>query len=239
MRHPKILTSITILLLVILTTTMLLVTRLTNATTATNTVQTAWQLARLSGSYSFRSEVEQTTPIEPRMSSVGQHSTVNEYVISGTVDESNQQMLFVIENADNSAPPLEIRRDHLKTYTRQGEGEWRELTNVQNLNMTDTLAYLAGVEQITATQSGQTYDFAFNGNTFADAFRKSLQINASRGIKVNQEWSTIIDGEQLRGTNGSGSIEIDSDGLPRQMNLLLMIPQGEEKEAIQARIVTT
>ena len=182
MRHPKLLTSIVILLFVILTTTTVLVTRLTSAATANNTVQTAWQLARLSGSYSFRSEVEQTTPIEPRMSSVGQHSTVNRYVMSGTVDESNQQTLVRIENADDSAPPLEIRRDKRKTYMRQGEGEWRELTNVQQLNMTDTLAYLAGVEQITATQNGRSFDFAFNGNTFADAFRKSLQINASRGL---------------------------------------------------------
>ncbi|MFM2032009.1 MAG: hypothetical protein RLZZ297_774, partial [Chloroflexota bacterium] len=216
-----------------------LLTAMQHVVSPAERVTTAWQLARLSGSYAFRSEITQTTPLEPRLSNAGRHSTVAHYLVSGSVDESNQRVVLRIENADNTAPPLEIQRDHRKTYTRQPDGTWRELPNAQDVTMTDSLAYLAGVEHITAAASGSEYAFDFNGTVFADALRQSLQANAARGVTVNSEWTSITDGAMLRGTTGTGALVVDSDGLPQTLRMDLAIPQGGDEQVVRAQIVTT
>ena len=47
-------------------------------------------MAQLSGAYEFRSEVDQVTNYQPRLSNYAKPSIHEQYVVEGSVDESNQ-----------------------------------------------------------------------------------------------------------------------------------------------------
>ena len=136
-------------------------------------VSNAWQMAQLSGAYEFRSEVDQVTNYQPRLSNYAKPSVHEQYVIEGSVDESNQTTQLAIINRTNRGASFEMRRTRGQTYMRQQGGKWTAVNAIENVSQLNALSYLAGMRNITVKDKNNlSYNFVFDGKQFTDHFAR-------------------------------------------------------------------
>ena len=203
-------------------------------------VSNAWQMAQLSGAYEFRSEVDQITNYPPRLSNYAKPSVHEQYVIEGSVDESNQTTQLAIINRTNSGASFEVRRTRGQTYTRQRGGKWTAINAIQDVSQLNALSYLAGMRDITVKDKNNlSYGFVFDGKQFTDHFARLLAADQSHGITHNADWYSVAQSTQLRQARGDGTISIDKDGLPSTMAMTMTMPETTRTGAVNATIKTT
>jgi hypothetical protein len=203
-------------------------------------VSNAWQMAQLSGAYEFRSEVDQVTNYPPRLSNYAKPSVHEQYVIEGSVDESNQTTQLAIINRTNRGASFEVRRTRGQTYMRQQGGKWTAVNAIENVSQLNALSYLAGMRDITVKDKNNlSYGFVFDGKQFTDHFARLLAADQSHGITHNADWYSVAQSTQLRQARGDGTISIDKDGLPSSMAMTMTMPETTRTGAVNATIKTT
>lgn len=203
-------------------------------------VSDAWQMAKLSGAYEFRSEVEQTTNYQPRLSNYARPSVRETFLVEGSVDESKQILHLKITNQTNVGGDFEIKRLQGRSYVRQQGGKWLEVQASQDVSQLNALSYLSGMRDITL-QDAETlsYGFIFDGAQFSDYFARMLISDKARGVAHNQEWYAVAQSEQLRSAVGAGTLQIDQDGLPRMLSISMTLPASQRAGEVHASITTT
>lgn len=203
-------------------------------------VSDAWQMAKLSGAYEFQSEVEQTTNYPPRLSNYARPSLHEQFLVEGSVDESQQTLHLKITNQTNSGGDFEIKRLQGRSYVRQQGGRWVEVQASPDVSQLDALSYLSGMRNITLQDAeALSYRFVFDGAQFSDYFARMLISDKARGIARNQEWYTVAQSEQLRSAIGDGTLQVDQDGLPRMLSISMQLPASDRAGEVQATITTT
>ena len=203
-------------------------------------VSNAWQMAQLSGAYEFRSDVDQITNYQPRLSNYAKPSAHEQYVVEGSVDESNQTTQLAITNITNRGASFEIRRTRGQSYMRQHGGKWTAINAIQDVSQLNALSYLAGMRNITVKDKNNlTYGFVFDGKQFTDHFARLLAADQSHGITHNADWYSVAQSTQLRQAQGDGTIAIDKDGLPSTLNMTMTMPETARTGAVNATIKTT
>ena len=200
-------------------------------------IQTAQEIAKLSGQYQFHSEIDQISDYAPRITNYARPSRHDQLVIDGSINESLQTSTLTIANANGIM--LEIRRERGVTYARQSGTGWQR-TNSNNTAQVNTLSYLAGMTHAAVNpQRANSYDFDFDGLAFTEHFARLLNADAAHGINYNQEWYTIANSSQFKKATGNGQLTLDSDGLPDTMALQLTIPASDRAGSVQTSIKTT
>ena len=208
--------------------------------TAQTKVNDAWQLAKLSGAYEFRTEVSQTTNYQPRLSNYGKQSRYEQFVVSGSVDESHQTLDIKISNLTNVTNSFEIKRTQGHSYVRQHGGAWVELDARTDASQLSALTYLAGMRDFSVKDaSAQSYGFVFDGAQFANQLARMLFADRSHGIVRNEDWYSAAQSDQLMKARGDGTIKIDQDGLPRILSIRMTIPENAHSGEVNASINTT
>ncbi|MEE8389604.1 MAG: hypothetical protein V3S14_02260, partial [Anaerolineae bacterium] len=115
-------------------------------------IRDAWTLARQSGVYRFRSQVEQTTYPAPRLTNVGRSSRTDRFALEGQVDQPQDRMeMTLFQDASfNSNDGYSIRIENGQAYGRQGNGEWEEMDNVGDVFAPggDPLGFLSAARNV-------------------------------------------------------------------------------------------
>lgn len=190
-------------------------------TSALQRIESAQEIAKLSGQYEFRSEIDQVSGYVPQITNYARPSRHVKFVIHGNINESNQSSHISIGN-DNGIM-LEVRRERGTTYMRQAGHSWQRITSSSSMGMINSLSFLAGVTnaQINA-QDANTYQFGFDGVAFTDHFVRLLKADTRNGIKYNDEWHALAQANQFSTAKGNGTLTVDNDGLPTAMELSLV-----------------
>jgi hypothetical protein len=200
-------------------------------------MQNAQEIAKLSGQYQFRSEIDQIRNYEPRISNYARPSQHDQFVISGDINESTQTSQITMANANGIM--LEIRRERGATYMRQPGSGWQRATTANSAAMINTLNFLAGVTNPTSNPNDpNSYQFGFDGAAFTDHFARLLKADASHGIKYNDEWYALAQSNQFSGAKGQGKFSIDNDGLPKAMELSFVVAGDQQSGSTTTTIKT-
>jgi hypothetical protein len=206
--------------------------------TPTQQVKNAWQTIQLSGAYDVTSTIDQYTTLSPSMSNAGMQEQHQRFRIDGHINESTQSSHIRITDVFNESTIIEIRRERGKTFTRQGT-KWVPI-NTSELSQLNMLSLLVGIKDVTIQNAQQRiFMFTFDGNTFAHQMRQAFIADNKKGITHNQQWQDVSANAQFRASTGSGTIQIDDNGLPQTVNLELFTPATTKTQAVRSLIVST
>ena len=196
------------------------------------------EVAKLSGAYSFHTEIDSVSDYAPRITNIGKESRHDRLIIDGAVDESNNSSTITIQNQNGIM--LEVRRERGQTYMRQPGSDWQTVKANTNVAQINTLTFLSGVVNANAVDGANPgYAFEFDGKAFAAHFERLLKIDSSNGIAYRDEWTSLAQSAQLKSATGTGHIVVDSDGLPSALELKLSFPASGSQGAVQSTIRST
>ena len=80
-------------------------------------MKNAQDVAKMSGEYQFRTDIDQVSGYAPSITNYGRESRHDQMVVEGTISESTQTSTMTISNANGVM--LEVRRERGQTYARQ------------------------------------------------------------------------------------------------------------------------
>ena len=200
-------------------------------------MKNAQDVAKMSGEYQFRTDIDQVSGYAPSITNYGRESRHDQLVVEGTISESTQTSTMTISNANGVM--LEVRRERGQTYARRPGTGWQRAASNSTAQI-NTLSYLAGMTNAKVVGSdGNSFDFGFDGNAFATHFARLLSADAAHGIKYSDEWYSIAQSNQFKEANGDGNLTLDSDGLPKNMTLNLTMPGNNNNGTVQTSIKTS
>ncbi|MCX6016508.1 MAG: hypothetical protein NT020_13115, partial [Chloroflexales bacterium] len=200
-------------------------------------IKNAQEVAKLTGEYTFRSEIVQITNLSPNTSNYGKKSQHDTFVVEGAVNESQQTSNLTISNTQGVM--MEVKRERGATYMRQAGGAWQRSANSGSASQLNSLSFLAGVSNATRDMTdAQRYAFEFDGAKFTDHFARLLSADEAHGISHNQEWADIANSAQFRLAHGDGNMTIDTDGLPQSIEMHIALPGDKKQGSSDTRIAT-
>lgn len=205
----------------------------------TTQIKNSWELTKLSGHYSFRTEVNQYTNPEPRISNYGATASHTHYRIEGNTDESTQTTEVLITNitADGESK-IAIRRARGHTYVMQPDLTWQEVKTSTAQSQLGSLSYLAGMSTAMRVDAN-SYNFAYDGRAYVANMQRLLNIDANHGIRYEDSFTEITRSQQAIETTGKGELHTDGDGLPTTLSLNLTMPPNNRETAKRLMIQTT
>ena len=217
----RIVLAIVCLVVVVKAATLFVVTD--TSTHALAAIENSQATAKISGAFSFRSEVKQITNPTPSLANVGTTAKTQEYTIAGTIDESNQTATIIITNANRLI--LEMRKTRESTFVRNADNApWKRVPSAAAVSQLNSLSFLQGIidaRTLTSAPNERTYGFDFSGKKFSDSFHRLLKTDENAGIQRSAEWITLSTSSELTQSVGQGKITVDSQGLPTHMELQL------------------
>ncbi|MEM7029933.1 MAG: LamG-like jellyroll fold domain-containing protein [Chloroflexota bacterium] len=215
-------------------------------------VSQAWDMARKSGRYHYRSAVEQTTYPAPRMSNVGKDVTTDRLIMRGEIDQIAETMHLRLwqDGLEDPDKALEIKVIEGEAQGRAGQSDWQPIDNVADVFAPggDPLGFIAGLRDIEfITQETRevgeltlTYDryrFTFDGPAFAENLRPRLEAQMRERGDLLPQMSLQIPA-MYQQTTGHGEIWLTPDGLPARLSASLDMGQQETGDRITANIST-
>ena len=230
-------TAVLLSIVVLLTSTFLVVSA-HQRVSPLERMRRVQEIAKLSGAYSFHTEIDSVSDYAPRITNIGKESRHDRLIIDGAVDESNNSSKITIQNQNGIM--LEVRRERGQTFMRQPGSDWQTVKANTNVAQINTLTFLSGVVNATAIKSANPgYSFGFDGSAFAAHFERLLTIDRARGIAYRDEWAALAQSAQLKSATGSGHITVDADGLPSTLELNLVFPPNGTQGSVQSTIRST
>ena len=203
-------------------------------------ISAAWDAVKLSGSYTFRSEIDQYRDYAPRLSNVGAKSIHEQFLIEGHVNESTQESQIVVTNRDSGQVILEVRRVQSRTYTRAGGEAWQEGTVALSSYHLDAVALLDGVTRIDdVAATPRLYTFAFDGAQFMERLQERLRMARAQGGVPSASFAEMATHSRLWHAHGRGEIDVFADGLPQRISMTIEFPSSTNTGAVSTHIETT
>ncbi len=235
-KRPVLLFIITIIAICI-SAIALLITRL-QQTTALTAIQRSQDIAKLSGEYQFKTEIDQITNLPPSLANYGKQSRHDLLFITGAINESQQSSELRVSGAQGVL--FEIKRSRGVTYTRQPGQGWQRAAANATTSQLNTLSFLAGIKNATYNSANvHNYQFDFDGAKFVEHFSRLLSADSAHGISHNEEWHAIANSSQYRQSQGKGQMTVDTDGLPKELEINLKFPSTNTNGSSEAHIKTT
>ena len=217
-------------------------------------IENAWKLAQQSGTYSFRSAIEQTTYPAPTITNAGRDPKQDTLAMEGDIDQPAETLEMTVwpDQSFNPETGIAIRVADNKTFQRTGQGEWEEIDNISDVFAPggDPLGFLAGMDNIefggqetrqfdegNITLTLTNYTFDLNGPAFADYLRTKMeaQLQATGELPPGIGLSMP---DTYRTMTGTGNIWLTDDGLPYRMVMNIDQPGQENGELAEAQITT-
>lgn len=218
------------------------------ASLAEQSVQRAWLLAQVSGSYNFHTELEQTTYYAPALTNVGRPVQVDSLYLEGQTDVKNQTLQLALWQGGSVLRPadaLEMRVENGKAYGRAAGGAWQEVdTDASAFSGVfapahDPLAFLHGARDMSeVTPPGASYrqfSFAADGPAFAQYIRGQLEDELRRAGKLPAN-ITLDTARVYRDMLGAGNLWLTADGLPQRLEMDIEFPQQSDGSRVKASI---
>ncbi|MCO5189956.1 MAG: hypothetical protein M9918_17410 [Anaerolineae bacterium] len=213
-------------------------------------IAAAWEMARASGSYQYRTLVEQTTYPQPTIRNAGSQPKLQIVGVEGSADLPNEMLTMTFwQNAGfDPNTGIGVRVTNGKTEARRGQDEWVEVDDVTQMFAPggDPLGFLAGVENVTVGESraidlgGTTiestqYLFDIDGPAFAAHMRTAMerQLREQGRLPAGMRLSTS---EAYKAMTGHGELWIGANGLPQRLVLDIDVPAHGEQERVTANI---
>ncbi len=215
-------------------------------------VQTAWENAQQSNTYTFDTRIEQTTFPLPALTNVGRQPQTDRVFLAGRRDRAQDLLEMTLwqhaRGSDESG--ISVRSQDGRTFRRNAVGEWEEQDGINALFAPggDPLTFLQTAKNIASlgtdtrnlgwlTISYEKYEFELDGIAYARVLRQQLDAQMAQ-FGALPAGMTLDTPDIYRKITGTGQLWLDGDGLPRRLEMTLTIPpQGNNGQAI-ARIVT-
>lgn len=201
-------------------------------------INTAWEMAKLSGNYQFTTRVEQIVLPDAHTSQNGQTATRSHLSISGYSDESRQTSEVVISNADTNTTLSRARSERGRTFVLQPDQHWQETNNTSTMQL-NTLSLLAGMRDVVYQADTNQYTFAFDGSTYAQQAQRLMAADIAHGVSVNDKLRQASQSEQFNQASGSGQITLNDDLLPSRLTLHIKMPRTTNANAAELTYTTT
>ncbi len=203
-------------------------------------INSAWDAVKLSGSYTFRSEIDQYRDYAPSLNNFGAKSIHNQFLVEGHVNESTQESHIVVTNRDDEHVILEVRRAQSRTYTRVDGGAWQEGTVALSSYHLDAIALLDGVSTIDRVDTTtQLYTFTFNGAQFMERMQERMHMARTQGGASSASFADLTNNSRLWDAHGRGEIDVYADGLPQRISMTIEFPRSTNTGAVSTHIETT
>ena len=221
--------------------------------TARDAVVGAWELAQASGSYGYRSEINQTTYPAPSVTSAGRPPQEITVAIEGDIDLLAETMAMRLwtDGSYNPDTGIEVRVEDGLASARVGQGEWEPIENITDAFAPggDPLGFLVAMDNIEVAESETrqfdngtsllltAYTFDLNGAEYAAYLHRTLeeQLRQTGGLSPGMSLSVP---EQDRLMAGTGKIWLTADGLPYRLDMNLEMPEQESGEVVHGNITT-
>lgn len=206
--------------------------------TPAETVHQAWNLARASGRYDYRSLIEQTVYPAPAVTNAGRPPRTDRLGIEGNVDLATETLNLTLwdDGSFNPNSGLAVKIEDGQAYARQGQGAWKAVDNVADIFAPggDPLGFLAGASNIQAdgTESreinGQIftfsrYTFEMDGPAFADYMLAQIEDYQAKygpppaGVELAPP-------ETYQRMSGRGQLWLNAAGLPARLVIDIELP---------------
>lgn len=219
-------------------------------TSPSEQVAEAWELARLSGVYDFRTELVQTTDPALSLTNAGREPEIQRIYIEGQVDQPAERMAMSLWQNSRASQPVEMYIEQGQTFGRVGDTEWQEVDNFGDMFAPagDPLGFLAGASQIQyagprvldfegAELHYETFSFVFDGPAFGEHVRSYMEKSMLATGKLPPGVSVDMP-ETYAKMTGSGLIWLDQQGLPRRLDVELLMPPQADGDQVSAAIVS-
>ena len=139
----------------------------------------AWEMAKLSGSYSFRTDIDQRTAPVPNIGNYGRPAQHTQLRIEGRTDEATQSAELTLTNITPTGESrMYIRRVHGRTYVMRDDGTWQPASADALVGQLSGLTYLAGMKDV-RLQGAVGYVFGFDGKAFTDHIQRLLHMDCT------------------------------------------------------------
>jgi len=215
-----------------------------------NPVHAAWQRVRAAGAYHFTADIVQTVTPKASLANIGRTVKTQELHLDGSTDLLAETMQVQLWGQGGSimldTTRLDVKVEHGKTYTRQGEQAWEEQGDFTGTFAPegDFLSYLAGMRDLTEagteTRNGETftrYTFTISGPDYATYLKKELEQRLARNGELPPD-ITMDTPHYYRDMSGNGEIWLNHAGMPVRQELSLSFPEKDD-EQLSASITTT
>jgi len=214
-------------------------------------ISNAWVLAEASGSYRYRSQIEQTTIPRASLANAGRTTRQERYALEGSIDRRSESMdlQLWLNGVGDPSGATAVRVDNGIVSTRQGAGDWQPGDSDATTVIApggDPLSFLRGVRNVVKAGTEQRqfgdenarlllsytrYTFVVDGQALANALQDQLEAQLRAGGQLPTGMS--VDAAAVYGNlGGTGEIWLDSDGLPRHMELHLVLPTQKHADSI-------
>ena len=218
-------------------------------------VERAWKLAKASGSYSFRSEIVQTTLPAPKLSSAGRRAREEHLTVDGSIDQPAKSMEMILWTGANLEPEngVQVRVEGDRAYGRVGDqGQWEEVDNMAGAFAPggDPLGFLSGVAnvQLGATETRSfpgtnlpvthtRYTFDLDGRAFAEYVAEQIEAHLIRSGELPPGGKMPLP-DAYRNMTGEGTIWLSEDGLPARLAMDLDLGRQDNGERVYGEFET-
>lgn len=219
----------------------------------TDVLEQAWGLAQQSGSYHYRSSVEQTIYPALTVQNAGRDPRVDHLGVEGQTDVLAETMSMTLwpDGSFNPQTGIEAKVENGQTYGRRGQGEWQELENTTDSFAPggDPLGFLFGAVNIEdgglrqqtiddLTLTYQRYTFDLDGMALGNYL-------VSQTDRYEEKYGPLPAGTKLdtpqsfERLTGHGEIWINELGLPAHLSLFVDMPdQPQIGQRVTASITT-
>lgn len=219
------------------------------------TVEHAWELARQSGVYAFRSDMTQTADPALSMINAGRDKQVDRLFFEGSINQTEEQMEMTLWQNSRASQGLSIKVENGQTYGRMGTEDWQEADNVGEFFAPggDPLGFLSGATNIQAdrietrqfdggvseglTLKYQVYTFDFDGPRFADHMRAQMEHTLQEQGKL-PSGINLDTPDTYKKMTGEGEIWVDVNGLPTYIQVDLVLPDRPNGDHVTAQVQT-
>lgn len=201
-------------------------------------INNAWEMAKLSGSYQFNSQVEQIVLPDAHTAKNGQTATRSHLTISGYSNESQQTNEVVISNPDTNTTLSRARSERGRTFVLQPDQRWQETSNPATMQIT-TLSLLAGMRDAVYHADDNSYTFRFDGAAYAQQTQRLLAADIAHGVSVNDKLRQASQSEQFNKASGNGKITLNDDLLPDTITLRIQMPRTARTNATELVYTTS
>jgi hypothetical protein len=222
--------------------------------TAKQQMQRTWRLAMDIGSFTYRTDVVQTSYPTPKLENAGRSPRVQEMWLEGTVDRPNDAITMKLW-LGTGRETIELKVENGQAYGRaESETEWTVVDeNPADLFTPngDPLGFLVAAENVQQSDndgstvaglspdSNLSYTFDINGREYADHVRQQLEATLRAEGSLPGGLSLEMT-DHYANMDAHGQVWLTNDGLPvRQVIHMAFAPERDANNQIEAEITST
>ena len=223
-------------------------------------VETAWINLQKAGEYSFSTVVDQAIHPAPALTNVGSSAKREIYYLEGNANlGSNELFMRLFQDSSSvtdKSDAIEIRIENGEAQGRSQDSEWVKLDTFSTdgfapgndfssfLTSATNVKYVKSEKRNITDTNGQGktilvnhYSFNIDSAQFAVYMRDQMVKEYQRAGKLPLGMELSIS-DEYRNMVAEGEVWISEDGYPIHMEIVMLMPQEENGEQVEALVKT-